>query len=298
MTTKKRMDLMALRECLGRPVDEFFPAWFPKETRYKHIDNGSRILGVCHVDTVCPVSSQLFISKDGGTLYGSNFDDRLGYFVLMHLLPSIGINLDVLVCDHEEMGRSTGKYFLGADKYDLVVEFDRAGADYVDYGFGSVALDDSLKKHGFKKAHGSFSDISTMNTEVARVNIGIGYHKAHSVKSEMSPMEFWAQMNRFISWYTEYIGAPVRYLADDPYGLSEFSRGWYDSWRDDWDKSDSKGSRNSTLTPWYCDQCGTLLTSVYECEAYDPKDTEILYVCKECKEALTDSHYGQYWGEA
>lgn len=141
-----------------------------------HIDRGSKVLAVAHLDHVVktrPVMRDTVISC-------GQLDDRLGAWVILFLLPYLGINVDVLLTDSEETGQSTAQYFVPPKDYNWVVEFDRRGTDVVLYQYDSPSNRELLEEAGFSIGVGSFSDISYLDIGVSGFNIGVGYHNEHT----------------------------------------------------------------------------------------------------------------------
>lgn len=189
--------------------------WFTRQTqdifrdfgcdpeRYIHIDNGSCILAVCHLDTVelvgrsAPILTPLSITATGT-------DDRLGAWVINEVLPDLGINVDILMTNYEETGKSTAALFEMKDKYNWVVEFDRKGEDVVTYGIDSPIFLEAIKAEGFTVGHGSFSDICELDTKVCAMNVGIGYENGHAADSTVSIPVLERQLIRFKAFYDAF----------------------------------------------------------------------------------------------
>jgi hypothetical protein len=119
-------------------------------------NNGSDILGICHVDTV-PHKPRY--KESHGKAYSTALDDRLGVYILTKALPERGIVLDFLLTDNEESGASTARYFDAPKVYNWCVEFDRAGSDVVLYQYDDGQLDDAFAEVGLEVGFGSYSDI-------------------------------------------------------------------------------------------------------------------------------------------
>ncbi|MCP6726064.1 hypothetical protein NL526_28810, partial [Klebsiella pneumoniae] len=62
-------------------------------------------------------------------------DDRLGLYYIMEILPSLGINVDVLLTTDEEIGQSSASEFKKAEgkQYNWMFMFDR-------HGYGNVVM--------------------------------------------------------------------------------------------------------------------------------------------------------------
>jgi hypothetical protein len=122
-------------------------------------------------------------------LHASGLDDRLGVFIILHLLPQIGANVDILFTTGEESGMSTAMHFADTvdgvkDKYNWMVEFDRRSDDLVMYEYESNEYSKLAEDAGFIVGVGSYTDICDLySLEVAGFNIGTGYYRAHSINS-------------------------------------------------------------------------------------------------------------------
>jgi hypothetical protein len=106
------------------------------ERCYFYKDNGSNTLAVAHLDTVqkrgwCELTQ---LSHDT-LVFSPKLDDRLGAYVILELLPKLGINVDVLLTTDEESSNSTAMEFKTQKQYNWMVEFDRAGRDAVLYQY-------------------------------------------------------------------------------------------------------------------------------------------------------------------
>lgn len=195
-------------------------------------DNGSDVLAVAHTDTVLSVKNQR-VTASASTIQAKGLDDRLGCYLAMDYLPSIGINVDVLLTDHEETGHSTAQFVEDVipSRYRYIVELDRAGTDYVDYDLGSTEIDTVLASLGMRKDTGAFSDISSLPDSFSNtpaINIGIGYHNAHGNDSYCNLGELQLQMERFTEFYHETNG--LRFERD----IEPTSYGWgYQDQNDD-----------------------------------------------------------------
>lgn len=165
-----------LYNCLTRPTDS--PLWGDRiDNPNGHLyfrDNGAKVLAVAHLDYVLWSKP----TQKGNTIYCPQLDDRLGAWVIMHLLPSMGVEVDILLTDLEEKGLSTGEWFEPPKHYNWMFQFDRRGTDVVTYQYGREKL---LRKNGFKVGFGAFSDISSMeHLGCAGFNFGVGYYEQHT----------------------------------------------------------------------------------------------------------------------
>ena len=171
----------------------------PKKRRI-FIDRGSDVLFVAHIDTVQkPKYIRQRKTKTGKQkrIYAQGLDDRLGCMIAYEL--SKEFNIDLLICDNEEQGKSTGQYHKLKD-YNWIAEFDRAGKDVVTYDLDSAKFKSALSDY-WEIGFGSFSDVCQLKTNVCCVNIGIGYEFAHSKDSYVCIKTLNKQIEKFKQFY-------------------------------------------------------------------------------------------------
>jgi len=170
-----------------------------KKTRHLYWDNNAPILLVSHIDTVQE-------PKLVGQYAGAGFDDRLGCFVGRELVRRFPQYFDMLWCDYEEIGRSTASFFEPSHKYNFIIELDREGDDYVDYG---LADDDFAMQFGLmtgiSHSWGSFSDIGCMDhISCSKINLGIGTERSHSAMSWFTPSVCQSQIKALLHFVELY----------------------------------------------------------------------------------------------
>lgn len=180
---------------------------------YTLIDNGSSVLGVAHIDTV--QSSRKFqVFKK--TIQSPRLDDRLGVYTLLDLLPSMGIKLDVLLCEDEEIGQSTAQYFTTEKEYNWIVEFDRGGDDVVQYQFETNESIELLESYGFTVGYGSYTDICELDElGIMAFNVGVGYEKPHSLYAFMRIKEYESQIQKFVEFYLQNKDTRIAFDLED-----------------------------------------------------------------------------------
>lgn len=155
-----------------------------------------KVLLVAHSDTVWnrgnakihPVlTSDQKVIVSGKNGIGIGADDRAGCAMLW-LLRNLGHSL--LIPNGEECG-GVGSSFLMDDpnmasivqSHQFAIEFDRMNdKDLVFYSVGTVSFKDFLEEKlpGYKQDVGSYTDISTLCTDICGVNMSIGYYYQHS----------------------------------------------------------------------------------------------------------------------
>lgn len=180
--------------------------------RYIYIDNNSSVLAVAHLDTVQDGSGKRW----GGEMWDENtktwkknaivkqvehpkpklvpvgiddwqltsiaLDDRLGVYIIMNLLPELGINVDVLLTSDEEIANSSAKEFVTGKEYNWMFQFDRHGyGNVVMYQYETRKLNGLLEDVGYDIQDGTFSDISELDkVGCSGFNFGTGYINEHS----------------------------------------------------------------------------------------------------------------------
>lgn len=178
------------------------------EGRYGFTDNGSNILAVAHMDFVkLPYHFKVLHLATEKLIFCPRLDDRLGVYTIMDLLPRLGINVDVLLTDNEEIGMSSAAQFKTHKQYNWVVEFDRREDDVATYQYNIRELNKF-----FKTSRGSFSDIAELDFLGAQAfNVGVGYEKEHTNRCLMSLGVYFDQIARFVEFWKEYKDTHFQY---------------------------------------------------------------------------------------
>jgi len=118
---------------------------FPRCREY-----GEACRSACLIDRNSPV---LMPGKKAGIrgdrLYHNAVDNRLGVYLGMELLPSLGIGVDLLLTTGEEEGYSTAALFRTRKRYHWMFSFDRKGEDVVLYQYERPSLVATLREAGF-----------------------------------------------------------------------------------------------------------------------------------------------------
>lgn len=169
-------------------------------------DNGSSVLGIAHLDTVQGErwSTWARTSKDL-YIFSPCLDDRLGAYIILELLPHLGVKVDWLLTEGEESGQSTGADFEPSKLYNWMFQFDRRGDGMVMYQYDNAEMRKMMKESGWKVEWGSFSDICHMNfMECKGFNFGTGYHDEHSVNSYALLSETVGSVTKFVDFYHQY----------------------------------------------------------------------------------------------
>lgn len=186
------------RTSVAQPApDDFY--WFK--------DNGSNILAVAHLDTVCGDRRAVLAQTAGGdVVYSGALDDRLGAYVLGALLPDMGLTFDLLLTTGEESGMSTASFFDPAEHhdrtYDWIIEFDRGGTDVVMYQYEDDESIRRVEESGAKVGNGSFSDIAFLeHLRVKAFNWGVGYRDYHGPRGHVWLDDMFYMVDLFVKFH-------------------------------------------------------------------------------------------------
>jgi hypothetical protein len=196
------------------------------DAAYRFIDNGSNVLAVAHVDTVAKGDHNYSVD-DKQTVTSIALDDRLGAWIIMELLPHLGVLPDVLLTRDEEIGRSTAQFFKSEKDYNWIFSFDRHGKDVVMYDYENDASAKLLTDYGFHVGVGSFSDICYLDhIGVIGFNFGTCYYNEHSPACHANMSDVVEQVEKFVVFYLENEATSMPY---DPatMGYSSYTTGRY-----------------------------------------------------------------------
>ena len=174
---------------------------------YLYKDNGSRVLAVAHLDSVSSGRFCRFTDVHHQTRINSpSLDDRLGVYVITHLLPRLGMTADWLLTTGEETGCSTAQAFESDKRYDWMFSFDRMGTDVVLYDYDTPENRRLVKATGARIGLGSFSDLCYLeHLGCAGFNWGVGYHDYHSKRAFAYLPDVCTQVARFgLFWQANY----------------------------------------------------------------------------------------------
>jgi hypothetical protein len=175
-------------------------------------DNGGSVLAVAHLDTVAYGDERAarFVKTEGGeVVFSRALDDRLGAYIILDMLPKLGINVDILLTVGEESGRSTAAFFdMPAGKnYDWMIEFDRGGTDVVMYQYEDSKTIGLVKECGARVGDGIFSDISYLDhLEIKGFNWGVGYQDYHGPRAHAFLDDTFRMVDYFQVFYALNVG--------------------------------------------------------------------------------------------
>lgn len=180
------------------------------------IDRGSSVLGVAHVDFVGDEHRKP--RWDGSTITSNRLDDRLGVWLMLNYLPSIGINFDLLLTTDEEIGQSTAEHFQPQKQYNWMFQFDRRGDDVVMYDYESDECVELLIDYSFEVGRGSFSDICMLGGLGCRgFNFGTGYHNEHTPNCHANLKHTLKNAKKFAKFFREVCNVHLQYEQEELY---------------------------------------------------------------------------------
>ena len=243
---------------------------------YHFKDNNSSVLAVAHLDTVVPQAGRTphFFNTEKGPLINSGaLDDRLGAYVILDLLPKLGITCDWLLTVGEESGQSTAELFEPDKKYDWVIEFDRSGTDVVMYQYDDEISRIAVEASGAKMGNGSYSDIAYLeHLGVKAFNWGVGYQgNYHSVNGYAYLNDTFAMVAQYLR-FTEQNAGTV---------MPHESHSWKDD--DDWYRDYLKDTRYDLDGAYdcpFCERKATVDPCTLICSG--------CYICLDCKADVAD----------
>lgn len=194
---------------------------------YTHIDNGSNVLGVCHLDTVFDnEKTPFYIKKTPFRIFSPKLDDRLGAYILCRILPQFSVNVDILFTTNEEYMQSTARDFIvpSGKQYNWIFSFDRRGNGAVMYQYDNPDSEKLLARYGIPLLQGSYSDIAELDfMGVKGFNFGTGYHKEHTKQCHTVWHETIRNVEKFVNFYNDNKDVYMEHIQDD--NLTS----WYDA---------------------------------------------------------------------
>jgi len=221
-------DIQKLKEICERDKKDF-PLPYYKMGNYYYKDNNSNILAVAHLDSVLSPTKfdyAKFQYSKQKIVISPVLDDRLGVYIILEVLPKLGLKYDILLTDDEEIVRSTAGNFKTSKKYNWMFMFDRRGNDVVTYNYNAEGWHNALKEY-FDIGIGSYSCIKELeHLGCCGVNIGTSYYDNHSYSCYASLTELRKTIDKFIKFYQK--NKDKRYTYEKKALFSEFQ---FSRWR-------------------------------------------------------------------
>lgn len=227
-----KIDFEQMRETCLLPIESFVesakkhPGATVFDTKHGpliYYNRGSDVLSVAHLDnTPAADGNDHFAtftvnSAKDTFVYTARLDDRLGAYIVMYLLPKLGVNCDILLTTSEEVHNSTAQYFEPPEGkvYNWMFQFDRRGDDAVTYQYGCEEFLRELRNGGYKIGQGSYSCTKELgHLGIAGINIGCGYHDEHTPFAFASMKEMTPQVEKLVDFYNLHKGR--RFLWSKP----------------------------------------------------------------------------------
>jgi hypothetical protein len=213
---------------------ELAPSAGGRERFYYYQDNGSDILAIAHLDTVQRDRFCTVVNTAAGLVaFSGGLDDRLGVYVILDMLPKLGVTVDWLLTTDEEIGQSTANAFWTDKEYNWMFQFDRGGTDVVMYQYETDALVNLVESAGAQVGVGIFSDICTLDgLGCAGFNWGVGYQDYHSTKSHAYLDDTFRMVARFVKFYRA--NRDTKLVHEDDW-IGKYSKKYPDD-DEDWEK--------------------------------------------------------------
>jgi hypothetical protein len=229
------------------------------------------VLAVAHLDTVVSQKGRAprFRSTEKGPLITSGaLDDRLGAYVILHLLPKLGVTCDWLLTVGEESAASTAEFFKPGKNYDHVIEFDRGGTDVVMYQYEDGPSRRAVQASGAAVGAGSFSDIAYLeHLGVKAFNWGVGYRgDYHSERGYAYLRDTFAMVEKYLRFHAQNAGTAMPHAP-------EWKEAVFDDYGDYADCAICGTSGAIDPATGYClacDACADCELAAGECLCYQP----------------------------
>jgi hypothetical protein len=203
------------------------------ENYYFYKDNGSNVLAVAHLDTVVrdeQRTCRFLVTADGSqVVFSGALDDRLGAYIILELLPKLGLTYDVLLTVGEESGQSTAAYFEppAGKQYDYMIEFDRGGTDVVMYQYEDDEVAQLVKDCGARVGSGSFSDVSYLeHLEIKGFNWGVGYQDYHGPRAHAFLDDTFMMVAYYLTFAQQNEGVYMPHEPEPDYYGGRWGYGW------------------------------------------------------------------------
>lgn len=219
MKIKDKLDFLQMEVIFNAPTPDFGVGMTNLGTAERPLfykDNGSKVLAVAHLDSVNDSTHFHHVEICGkDVILSARCDDRAGAYIILDLLPKLGICVDVLLTTDEEISKSTASDFLPEKKYNWMFQFDRRLNDVVTYMYDEKKWEESIKLAGFKLGRGSASDISKMEKlEICGMNVGCGYDDEHDPLAHLFVDMMCSQVGLFSKFFYAFKDTAFPYEQD------------------------------------------------------------------------------------
>jgi hypothetical protein len=191
-------------------------------------------------------------------------DDRMGVFILLDVLPELGIHPDVLLTVGEESCASTAANFEPKKKYNWGFSFDRRGDDVVLYQYGYAAQEwrTSLEIADFTMGYGSYSDIKELDALGCKfANIGCGYYNEHSDYCYAVLQETCEQIERFMQFFQAFENTRFPHIRTEYGQWGRYDDGYYRGHNYGRYDTPVNSTRSYGVEVRWCRSCGCTMSS-------------------------------------
>ncbi len=210
------LDLAQVRRRMLAEINDFRQEGETVETKngiYVFKDKGAQVLAVAHLDSVPDHRQFVYRPAPGDRtrVYAAQCDDRLGAYIILDLLPRLGVKTDILLTEGEERGRSTAAHFKPPEgkKYHWMFSFDRRGTDVVLYQYGTPKIK-ALVEPYCHVDFGSYSDIADLESlGCTGLNWGTGYYDNHGRESHFVLEDTEMQVEKFLRFWDHFRNTPI-----------------------------------------------------------------------------------------
>jgi hypothetical protein len=215
------------------------------------VDNGAETTCVFHLDTVQKggadgrgpdIRVESVADEEGNSYYRLHHpwhDDRIGMSLAMEVFHELGMQYNILMCDHEETGGSTSAHVEKFDEHTLgrlkaqnwFFEPDRGGHDCALYQYLDMKdWKEAVESAGWKASLGSFTDIVNLRHTlgVCGLNMGVGYHRPHSADAYLNVPELAFSCQNMVEFWQENHKKRFAYTGDKkrPPTTSNYKKGF------------------------------------------------------------------------
>ncbi len=256
---KIQLDLARLKKRCGMELAAFegdvwsTPGKKAPRQWYKFVDRGAKHLAVAHLDHVSqnPDFAEARI-RGRRCIFNGALDDRLGTYIILDLLPALGItDFDVLLTTDEETGGSTAGIFVPPKDraYNWIFEFDRRGLDCAMYTFSSAEWNAKVKQYGWNPVHGSFTDICRLDKlGCMAFNFGTGYVDEHQELCRVYLADLLQSVAWFIKFWKDNAGRHLPFEPPKTPPAATYSYGSYGGSRELWQEGEEWDYNPNTQT--------------------------------------------------
>lgn len=191
---------------------------------------------IAHCDTVfLTPPKEFFFDQKKQVLWspqGAGFDDRVGIAIILELLEK-GYKPSIIITSGEEAGGLGAIELVKNHSFcpfsispKFLIQLDRRGKeDCVFYDCNNKDFNKMIQGYGFKRADGTFSDISILGPVwgIAAVNLSVGYYSEHSIAERLFIKEAEATSNKVAKILTDYKKFPNYKYIKNKLSFFDFS---------------------------------------------------------------------------